>query len=224
MFSQSKIESRYWPEPVAILSYTASPHEFVTVEAVGLETRQHYTTTLPVDVWQTLQIEQPAYAFDAPAEPFRLALEAERLRLAHTADPLLAANNAQVHLLPHQIEAVYGYMLPQQGRTAIDVSGEHDQYPYDLHSTGPGGTRCIEVKGTTTSRFLLSKNQRRAAHKLGKSYYLYIVRDPLGNHPHLTIIRDPLSKMDYDDVLYSGVRYVYNASTWRAAADEQEML
>ena len=113
MFSQPKIESRYWPEPVAVLSYTASPHGFVTVEAVGLETRQHYTTTLPADIWRTLQIEQLAYTFDAPAEPFRLALEAKRLRLAHTADPLLAANNAKVHLLPHQIEAVYGYMLPQ---------------------------------------------------------------------------------------------------------------
>ncbi|MBN2002243.1 MAG: DUF3883 domain-containing protein [Anaerolineae bacterium] len=112
-YSHSTIESHYWPEPVTILSYTASPHGFITVEAVGLQTRQHYTTTLPADVWQTLQVEPPAYTFDAPAEPFRLAIEAERLRLAHTADPLLAANNAKVHLLPHQIEAVYGYMLPQ---------------------------------------------------------------------------------------------------------------
>lgn len=54
-----------------------------------------------------------AITFDAPAQPFRLALEAERLRLAYTADPLLAANNARVHLLPHQMEAVYGVMLPQ---------------------------------------------------------------------------------------------------------------
>jgi superfamily II DNA or RNA helicase len=107
------IENRYWPEPVTILSYVASPHGFVTVEAVGMETRQHYTTTLPADVWQTIRVEHPSYTFAAPAEPFRLALEAERLRLAHTADPLLAANNAKVHLLPHQIEAVYGYMLPQ---------------------------------------------------------------------------------------------------------------
>jgi superfamily II DNA or RNA helicase len=112
----------------------------------------------------------------------------------------------------------------RQGRTAINVSGEHDQYPYDLHSAGPGGARCIEVKGTTTGSFKLSENQRRAAHRLGKSYYLYIVRDPLGDHPRLTIIRDPLSKMDYDDVLYSGARYVYNAPTWQKAADEEAEL
>jgi len=112
----------------------------------------------------------------------------------------------------------------RQGRQAINVSGEHDQYPYDLHSTGPGGTRCIEVKGTTTGNFMLSENQRRAAHRLGKSYYLYIVHDPLGKHPHLTIIRDPLSKMDYDDVLYSGARYVYNKTTWQEAADDEANL
>jgi hypothetical protein len=112
----------------------------------------------------------------------------------------------------------------RQHRKAVNVSGEHDQYPYDLHSTGPGGTRCIEVKGTTTGNFILRETQRRAARKLGKSYYLYIVHDPLSENPRLTIIRDPLSKMDYDDVLYSGARYRYNASTWRAAADEETML
>jgi len=30
--------------------------------------------------------------------------------------------------------------------------------------------------------------------------------------------------MDYDDVLYSGARYVYNSGTWRAAADEELTL
>ena len=110
------------------------------------------------------------------------------------------------------------------GRTVRNVSGEHEMYPYDLHSTGPGGTRCIEVKGTTTGQFKLSENQRRSAKKLGQAYYLYVVRDPLGAHPKLTIIRDPLVKMDYDEVLYSGARYVYNASTWQAAADEETFL
>jgi superfamily II DNA or RNA helicase len=112
----------------------------------------------------------------------------------------------------------------KQGRTTKNVSGEHDMYPYDLHSTGPGGVRCIEVKGTTIGQFKLSENQRRAAKKLGQSYYVYVVRNPLSDQPKLTIIRDPLSKMDYDDILYSGARYVYNASTWQAAADEETLL
>ena len=112
----------------------------------------------------------------------------------------------------------------RQGRTVKDVSGEHDQYPYDVHSTGPGGVRCIEVKGTTTGSVKMSENQRRAAKRLGKSYYLYIVRDPLGKQPTLTIIRDPVSKMNHDEVLYSGARYVYGATTCRTAADEEITL
>jgi superfamily II DNA or RNA helicase len=107
------IDDRYWPEPVSIIVHTVSDDGFVIAEAVGVETRRHYTTTLPTSAWEALKREPTVYTFDAPAQPFRLALEGERLRLAHTADPLLAANNAKVHLLPHQIEAVYGYMLPQ---------------------------------------------------------------------------------------------------------------
>jgi hypothetical protein len=54
-----------------------------------------------LSIWETLRVERAEYTFSAPAQPFRLALEAERLRLAYAADPLLAANNARVHLLPH---------------------------------------------------------------------------------------------------------------------------
>lgn len=107
------IDDRFWPEPISIVTHYQSAHGFVTVEAVGLNTRQHYTTTLPVFAWEALRVEHAEYSFTAPAQPFRLAVEAERLHLAYAADPLLAANNARVHLLPHQIEAVYGYMLPQ---------------------------------------------------------------------------------------------------------------
>ena len=108
-------------------------------------------------------------------------------------------------------------------RSVVDVSGEHRDYPYDLHSTGPGGPRLIEVKGTTTGRIILSENERRAARRFGPSYYLYVVRDPLGQ-PQLSIVRDPLGKMQHDNTLYSGVRYAFNATTWQAAADEEIVL
>jgi len=111
----------------------------------------------------------------------------------------------------------------EHGRAVTDVSGEHVLFPYDLHSKGPGGPRCIEVKGTTGGRILLSENERRAARRLRASYYLYIVSDPLGA-ARLTIVRDPLSKMKHDSTLYSGVRYAFEESTWRAVADEETDL
>ncbi len=41
-----------------------------------------------------------------------LGAEAERIRIAHQFDPLLAVNSSIGDLLPHQVEAVYRYLLP----------------------------------------------------------------------------------------------------------------
>ena len=40
-----------------------------------------------------------------------LALEAMRYKFASLYDPLLAMNTSKIEPLPHQIEAVYGYVL-----------------------------------------------------------------------------------------------------------------
>lgn len=105
------------------------------------------------------------------------------------------------------------------GREVTDVTGEHHLHPYDLYSIGPGGPRCIEVKGTTTGRIFLSENQRRAAQRLRTSFYLYIVTDPL-QQAQITVVRDPFARLQPDMVLHAGVQYVYDAATWQAAADE----
>ncbi|HPL28761.1 MAG TPA: helicase-related protein [Anaerolineae bacterium] len=105
------------------------------------------------------------------------------------------------------------------GREVTDLTGDHYLHPYDLHSTGPGGPRCIEVKGTTTGRIFMSENERRAAQRLRGSFYLYIVTDPLGQAP-VTVVRDPLTRMAPDVVLHTGAHYGFDAATWRAAADE----
>ena len=43
---------------------------------------------------------------------FLLGAEAERIRIAHQFDPLFAVNSSIVDPLPHQVEAVYRYLLP----------------------------------------------------------------------------------------------------------------
>ena len=55
-----------------------------------------------------------AWAFDGDGEQLRLVAEAQRIRLAHLFDPLLAVHTSLVDPLPHQITAVYGEMLPRQ--------------------------------------------------------------------------------------------------------------
>ena len=47
------------------------------------------------------------WSFDAPAQEFKLALEAQRIRLAYLFDPMMAVHTSNVDPLPHQITAVY---------------------------------------------------------------------------------------------------------------------
>ena len=53
------------------------------------------------------------WSFDGDGALFRLVSEAQRIRLAHLFDPLLAVHTSDVEPLPHQITAVYESMLPR---------------------------------------------------------------------------------------------------------------
>ncbi len=54
------------------------------------------------------------WSFVADGSHFKLALEAQRIRLAHLFDPMMAVHTSNVDPLPHQITAVYESMLPRQ--------------------------------------------------------------------------------------------------------------
>ena len=54
------------------------------------------------------------WSFDGDGALFRLVSEAQRIRLAHLFDPVLAVHTSDVEPLPHQITAVYQAMLPRQ--------------------------------------------------------------------------------------------------------------
>ena len=54
------------------------------------------------------------WSFDGDGALFRLVSEANRIRLAHLFDPVLAVHTSLIDPLPHQITAVYESMLPRQ--------------------------------------------------------------------------------------------------------------
>lgn len=54
------------------------------------------------------------WSFDGDGALFRLVSEAQRIRLAHLFDPVLAVHTSVVDPLPHQVTAVYEHMLPRQ--------------------------------------------------------------------------------------------------------------
>ncbi|MCB1258618.1 MAG: DEAD/DEAH box helicase, partial [Microthrixaceae bacterium] len=54
------------------------------------------------------------WTFDADGAAFKLASEARRIQLAHLFDPFTAVESATIQPLPHQIDAVYNRLLPEQ--------------------------------------------------------------------------------------------------------------
>jgi SNF2 family DNA or RNA helicase len=62
---------------------------------------------------EIVEIGRP-WSFDGDGALFRLVSEAQRIRLAHLFDPVLAVHTSVVDPLPHQITAVYEAMLPRQ--------------------------------------------------------------------------------------------------------------
>jgi SNF2 family DNA or RNA helicase len=62
----------------------------------------------------TVEATGRPWSLDADGELFRLVSEAKRISLAYLFDPFLAVQASDVQALPHQIEAVYEKMLPQQ--------------------------------------------------------------------------------------------------------------
>lgn len=56
---------------------------------------------------------QSISTFDASADEFKRAAEAQRIKLAGLNDPMMAVATSDVEPLPHQIRAVYGELLPR---------------------------------------------------------------------------------------------------------------
>jgi SNF2 family DNA or RNA helicase len=62
---------------------------------------------------EVVEVGRP-WSFDGDGAMFRLVSEAQRIRLAHLFDLVLAVHTSIVDPLPHQITAVYESMLPRQ--------------------------------------------------------------------------------------------------------------
>jgi hypothetical protein len=92
----------------------------VQVVAAGLKTQKSYSTIHYLDKFERkVQIVYGAEGarFSANAKRFRSTLEATKIRMSHEFDPLFAAGVSKIDFLPHQIEAVYDYLLKRPDAT-----------------------------------------------------------------------------------------------------------
>lgn len=85
----------------------------VLINGLGVQSRKKVERLLSENELSGLvKVRGEEYSFDGDPEKFLLGTEAERIRIAHQFDPLFAVNSSIVDPLPHQVEAVYRYLLP----------------------------------------------------------------------------------------------------------------
>ena len=110
----SILEGPFWPEPIRVIARKKLGRRF-QIHGQGLQTRTAYDSTLTAEELKSrVKVTLGGKAtYQGDASKFRLAIEAWRIRLAHEFDPHLAVSVSQIDPLPHQLEAVYHYILPR---------------------------------------------------------------------------------------------------------------
>ena len=100
-------------EPVEITSIQDYGTD-LAIEYVGVNSKRNGDKIISKDEISNLELISIKGSFDFSGDPekFTLYTEAERIKSAFQFDPLFAVNCSIVDPLPHQVEAVYKYMLP----------------------------------------------------------------------------------------------------------------
>jgi superfamily II DNA or RNA helicase len=82
-----------------------------TIGLVGTQTERFRKVTLAAADLETLTIIQPGFTYDGDGQLLRLGLQAYSLGIAYEFDPYFGLSISRVDPLPHQLEAVYDYLL-----------------------------------------------------------------------------------------------------------------
>jgi hypothetical protein len=83
------------------------------IKGITLQTKREIKRPLAQDELSLLKkVRGSSCAYDGEPDNFLLGAEAERIKIAYQFDPLFAVNSSIVDPLPHQVEAVYTYLLP----------------------------------------------------------------------------------------------------------------
>ncbi len=109
----SIVKSQKFPEPVRLLSLEPIGNDTFKFEGVGMDSRKFYDLILTAEEVNELVPVVHGFNFSGDGEATFLTIEAIRIRNAYLFDPLCAVHAAQIDPLPHQLDAVYRFILPQ---------------------------------------------------------------------------------------------------------------
>lgn len=104
------VKGKRWKEPIEIKKIDKLG-KYVHIIGSTIYSGAHIDQLIPLTEIHTLAVEKIESDFLSQPLTVFLAFEGKRYRYASLYDPLLALNISKVDPLPHQIEAVYGYIL-----------------------------------------------------------------------------------------------------------------
>jgi hypothetical protein len=99
-----------WPEPIEV-KFSEKDEDDIRIVGVTIFSKTPVDQLIPSEDLSKLEIQGAGSPFSEEAWKVFLSLETIRYRFASLYDPLLAVNTSKIDPLPHQIEAVYGYVL-----------------------------------------------------------------------------------------------------------------
>src|SRR5262245_39965601 len=98
-------------EPMRVETVQANGPASWIVGLVGMQTERFRKATLTEADLATLTILHPQCSFDGDGRLLRLGLQAYALGIAYEFDPYFGLSISRVDPLPHQLEAIYDYLL-----------------------------------------------------------------------------------------------------------------
>src|SRR3954451_12853113 len=98
-------------EPMRVETVQATSPTSWVVGLVGTQTERFRKVTLTTGELEQLTILDPRHSYDGDGRLLRLGLQAYALGIAYEFDPYFGLSISRVDPLPHQLEAVYEYLL-----------------------------------------------------------------------------------------------------------------
>ena len=98
-------------EPMRVETVRPSGDGTWVLGLVGVQSERFRKATLRSEDLKTLSIIDTEYRYDGDGQMLRLGLQAYALGIAYEFDPYFGLSISRVDPLPHQLEAVYDYLL-----------------------------------------------------------------------------------------------------------------
>ena len=114
MIEKGQIIKNLIPSEPVVINKVQPLGSMVSLSFTGVNTNRANTKVVSLSEYELLEVLTEEGSFNFKGDPVKFALfaEAERINSAYQFDPLFAVNCSIVDPLPHQVEAVYKFLLP----------------------------------------------------------------------------------------------------------------